>query len=140
MQLTQRVEKIHNIIKSSVGKTTPLKDLFNVIEQRISDERSTAEYFHHKEAIKASCTQSDFAAGVFADIDEVNRRFLAYFGLFQMRREIAQSLFYCSCDHVKQSDNMENQPQEPSNSGAVSLYLFSIIKQLYLNTYAFNSS
>jgi hypothetical protein len=131
IQSTQRVEKTHGIIKRSVGKMTPLKDLFNVIEQRISNERSTAEYFHYKEAMKADRAQSGFAADVFADVDEVNRRFLAHFALYQMRAEMAQSLFYSSRNHARPSDGVEDQPKETSKDGAVNLTFpsFSNVKR-----------
>ena len=131
IQSTQRVEKTHNIIKCSIGKTTPLKDLFNVIERRISDERSTAEYFHYKEVIEAGREQFDFAASVFTDVNEVNKRFLAHFALYQMKKEMAQSLFYRSQDHARQSISVEDQLEKPSNDGAVNI---SIVKQATIST------
>src|SRR5689334_19870287 len=47
MQSMQRVEKTHHLIKqATANKMTPLKDLFETIEQRISDERCTSEYIN----------------------------------------------------------------------------------------------
>jgi hypothetical protein len=124
IQSTQRVEKTHDIIKRSVGKMTPLKDLFGAIEQKISDERSTAEYFNYKEAMRPVKAQSDFAANVFAEVDEINRRFLGQFALFQMRREIAQSLFYRSQEHKLPRDGVEIDANGNLNDGAVCFALF----------------
>ena len=92
-----------------------MKDLFNVIEQRISDEHSTSEYFHFKEAMKAGREQFDFAAGVFTSVNEVNKRYLAHFALYQMKKEMTQSLFYRSKEHARQSISVEDQLEKPSD-------------------------
>lgn len=100
VQSTQRVEKVHNIIKSSVTKVTPLKELFKAIEAKVSDERSNAAYFRYKEKMKTNGSQSTFAAKVFAGVEEVNKRYLADYALYQMRNEMTQSIFYQSKDHT----------------------------------------
>jgi len=108
-------------------KDDALKNLLGAIEQRISDERSTAEYFNYKEATRPNKMQSDFAASVFADIDEVNRRYLGSFALFQMRREMGQSLFYRAQAHGMPRDIAQDQSEENFTNCAVQPFFFPFI-------------
>ena len=72
--------------------------------------------------MKASRSQSEFAAGVFACVEEVNKRFLADFALYGMRREISQSLFYKAQEHDQHNEEAE---EEASKDCAVSFTFLS---------------
>jgi hypothetical protein len=119
MQSTQRVEKTHHLIKREATRTTPLKDLFEVIERRISDEDLTNAYlnFMADNTSRAVITQ---VGQIFQGVEEVNVRYLANFALFQMRREMTQALVYETKVHAKPDE--EREEAHESNEDAVVSY------------------
>jgi hypothetical protein len=94
MQSTQRVEKTHNLIKQAVNRMTPLIDLFETIEQRISDEKHTSEYINYHVINRPSQPEHQISAQIFAEVKEINTCFLAHFALYRMRMEMTVANFY----------------------------------------------
>ena len=48
IQLTQRVESINYLIKHNINKTISLKYLFEIIEQKLSDNKLTNSYLNYQ--------------------------------------------------------------------------------------------
>jgi hypothetical protein len=118
MQSTQRVEKTHALIKRSVRRTTPLRDLFEVIERKISDENTTNEYLNYR-AEKTSRLVTNQVGKIFEGVEEVNTRYLADFALFQMRREMTQALVYKAGIHDGSDEAQEEGIEELNKDPAV---------------------
>ena len=116
MQSTQRVEKMHNLIKREVSSRTPLTDLFAIIESRISDEEHVAAYINYKTDTKTQETITTHR--FFSGVDRMNTRFLASFALFRMRKEMNESSFYKASSHI--DEEMNNSEKYMDNKDMVS--------------------
>lgn len=127
MQSTQQVEKMHHLIKQiAANKMTPLKDLFETIEQRISDEKRTVKYINSQLPISAARMEHQFSAKIFSSIEKVNSQFLAKFALFRMRTEMTLVIFYRHRDH---SDiDLANEKIETKDIVVRYLYIYIFLK------------
>jgi hypothetical protein len=92
-----------------VSKMTPLKDLFEAIERRISDEQHTSEFITLQDEIKPQRMEYQVTAKIFSEIEGVNRRFLAKFALYRMRTEMSLASFYRHRNHDEPVDEDSDQ-------------------------------
>jgi len=124
MQSTQRVEKTHHLIKQATAdRMTPLKRLFEIIEQKISDEKRTSEYINLQAQTSLARVEHQFAAKVFSRIEKVNSKYLAKFALFRMRTEMTLATFYRHRVHI----NSESMDEEMEMKDIAVRFLFLII-------------
>jgi hypothetical protein len=98
---------------------TLLTDLFEMIKQRISDEKHTSKYINYHVTNRPSQPEHQISAQIFAEVEETNTRFLAHFALYRMRMKMTIANFYRSRDYAELENNKEISKEE-SKDGAVS--------------------
>jgi hypothetical protein len=84
---------MHELIKREARKTTPLKELFEIIERKISDEATTNAYLNYM-AENSTRSVASHISKIFNDVDSLNIRYLGNFALYVMRKEMTQALVY----------------------------------------------
>lgn len=92
---TQRVEKMHELIKRSLTQKSSLMDLLRAIEEKVASEEQTKAHLSYTRELKMIGPQ-DVAESLkyFLRIDEENKRYLGEFGLFQMKKQMAAAFYY----------------------------------------------
>ena len=92
---TQRVEKAHDLIKSSLNSASTLLEVLQAVQERVSCEEQTKAHLNFRNEVKM-ITSSDVneSAKYFSSIIHENRKYLGDFGHFEMKKEMAASLYY----------------------------------------------
>jgi hypothetical protein len=92
---TQRVEKAHDLIKSSLSTASTLVEVFNAVQERVSCEEQTRAHLSFRNEVKMiSNSEINESLKYFSNIIHENRKYLGDFGHFEMKKEMASSFFY----------------------------------------------
>lgn len=126
IQATQRVESVNAIIKRAVNSKTSLPVLFESTEKMLSDEARTSRYLHYRMDMTADPSLTQFTKKMFADIIDVNSRFLGIAAKGQMMMEMMRSIYYQSELHQatkveRAAECNEDQPNEAGDDDKVSI-------------------
>ncbi|KAG0313143.1 hypothetical protein BGZ99_009068 [Dissophora globulifera] len=91
---TQRVEKIHHILKVHMRSSPTLMDVFHSVEKRIQDERHSKEHAKYLEDVHVRANNISEALKHFTAVEELNNKFLGRYASGRMKFEMAASFYY----------------------------------------------